>query len=609
MAAKPRVFISTDIGGGDHDDDQSLVHALLYADQMNIVGLAQTVAANTPGGSKNDILQVIDQYAKDYDNLKTYGGYPTADQLRSITYQGATTAAPSAGWSKATAGSNAIVAAARAASPSDPLYVLTWGGETDIAQALHDAPDIAGNIRLLSIGKQDANATRYLESGWKEKVWWIQDTSTFRGMYAESGSNSPYGGSWVANNAKGHGALGDYFDTMSHGLWDEKSGSANGYGIKMGDTPSLFYVLDVIRNGRSDPTQEGWGGEFVKKGANYWTDDGNAALKIGSWAGAKTVAEDRTAFLADFAARLDRADHPASGATAPAPVAGSQQISIGSNEVEGLKLSGFAVEAYGEASGGQWVRTNGSGSASGTFAGSDGTYKLDVDYRDENDGRSPMSISVNGKVVKSWTATIDDEHNHSQSVEVFLRAGDVIALNGTANGGEYARLDALHVTAKSGSTPAPTPTPTVPAVRGAIGTGVTEAENLKLAGLFVAEDNVLGSAGKVIKTQGGGVATGSFTGASGSYALGVAYLDESDGRSPISLEINGHQVASWRADANDDAVHMRATTVTLNQGDIISVKGALDGGEFARIDYLAIAQHQNDLALLGVSTLHNDLIG
>ncbi|MGK2912025.1 MAG: nucleoside hydrolase-like domain-containing protein [Sphingobium sp.] len=313
MTNKPRVFISTDIGGGDHDDDQSLVHALLYADAINIVGLSQTVAEATPGGRKSDILQVIDAYSKDYSTLKTHGDYPTADYLRSITHQGATVAAPSNGFSKATAGSDAIIKAARDASPGDPLYVLTWGGETDIAQALHDAPDIADSIRLLTVGKQDSDATRYLEKNWKSDIWWVQDLETFRGMYTDDGKNRPFDGSgdWIAKNAKGHGALGDYFDKMSHGIYQQGiSPEWEGYGIKMGDTPTLLYVLDTL-SGRTSPTQEGWGGEFVKKADNYWTDNSNSALRMGSWDGAKTVSEDRAAYMKDFASRLDRADKAA----------------------------------------------------------------------------------------------------------------------------------------------------------------------------------------------------------------------------------------------------------------------------------------------------------
>jgi hypothetical protein len=32
FAERPRVIVSTDIGGSDHDDYQSMVHLLVYAD-------------------------------------------------------------------------------------------------------------------------------------------------------------------------------------------------------------------------------------------------------------------------------------------------------------------------------------------------------------------------------------------------------------------------------------------------------------------------------------------------------------------------------------------------------------------------------------------------
>ncbi|AUW57356.1 hypothetical protein C1T17_03840 [Sphingobium sp. SCG-1] len=390
MAAKPRIFISTDIGGGDHDDDQSMVHALLYSDVLNIVGMSQTVAEATPGGRKSDILQVIDAYAKDYKNLKTYGDYPTADYLRSITHQGATTAAPSAGYSKPTDGSRAIVEAARDASAKDPLYVLTWGGETDIAQALHDAPDIADSIRLLSIGKQDSDATRYLEKNWKNDIWWVQDLETFRGMYTDDGKNRPYDGSgdWVAKNADGHGALGDHFDKMSHGVYQQGISPVwEGYGIKMGDTPTLLYMLDVVFSGRTSPTQEGWGGEFVKKGDNYWTDNSSSSLRMGSWDGAKTVAEDRSAYMKDFAARLDRADNPAGHKAAPsAPAAGNNNNSTNKGSTSGNDTISGDDKANSLNGGAGKDKITGNGGADTLTGGSGHDFFIFTDVRDSAPG-------------------------------------------------------------------------------------------------------------------------------------------------------------------------------------------------------------------------------
>ena len=63
-----RVVVSTDIGGTDPDDFQSMVHLLLYADVLEIEGL---VSSPYGPGRKKDILTVIDCYAKDYGCLKS----------------------------------------------------------------------------------------------------------------------------------------------------------------------------------------------------------------------------------------------------------------------------------------------------------------------------------------------------------------------------------------------------------------------------------------------------------------------------------------------------------------------------------------------------------
>lgn len=47
--ARPRVVVSTDIGGTDYDDFQSLVHLLLYSDVLDLEGL---IASPWGSGSK-----------------------------------------------------------------------------------------------------------------------------------------------------------------------------------------------------------------------------------------------------------------------------------------------------------------------------------------------------------------------------------------------------------------------------------------------------------------------------------------------------------------------------------------------------------------------------
>ena len=109
--ARHRVIVSTDIGGTDPDDFQSMVHLLLYADVLDIEGL---VSSPYGPGRATHIHEVIDRYARDYPNLRSHSPrYPTPDALRAITKQGETDVAPRAGIRRTTEGSAWIVARAR----------------------------------------------------------------------------------------------------------------------------------------------------------------------------------------------------------------------------------------------------------------------------------------------------------------------------------------------------------------------------------------------------------------------------------------------------------------------------------------------------------------
>jgi Protein of unknown function (DUF1593) len=112
---RPRVLVSTDIGGTDPDDFQSLVHLLVCADRFDIEGL---ISSPFGPGRKEHLLQGIDLYERDYKNLRTYsGGYPTADALRAIAKQGAFESAGRSGVGAPTEGSEWIVRCARRQDP------------------------------------------------------------------------------------------------------------------------------------------------------------------------------------------------------------------------------------------------------------------------------------------------------------------------------------------------------------------------------------------------------------------------------------------------------------------------------------------------------------
>lgn len=247
---RPRVIVSTDIGGTDADDFQSMVHFLVYADRFDIEGL---ISSPYGAGRREHILQVIDRYAADYPTLKTYSDrYPHPDDLRYITRQGAIDSAPYQGFARATEGSDWIVRSARRDDPR-PLYVLVWGGIEGLAQALHDAPDILPKLRVYWIGgpnkKWSPDAYQYIVDHHPE-LWIIEANATYRGWFVggnQSGEWSNDG--FVAKQVAGRGALGEFFDTQLGGT------------IKMGDTPSVGWLLEGTP---ADPSQPGWGGRFVR---------------------------------------------------------------------------------------------------------------------------------------------------------------------------------------------------------------------------------------------------------------------------------------------------------------------------------------------------------
>ncbi len=245
-----RVLVSTDIGGTDPDDFQSMVHLLLYADVLDLEGL---ISSPYGPGRKQHILDVIDCYEKDYQLLRTRSAsYPTAAELRAITKQGETEEAPFAGFSEATEGSQWIVSCARK-QKDRPLFILVWGGLEDLAQALHDAPDILPNLRIYWIGgpnkKWSVNAYQYLVTN-HPKLWFIEANDTYRGWFVGGNQTGQWGNAeFVQQHIAGRGALGNFFATQLGGK------------IKMGDTPSVAWLL---RGKPLEPSQPSWGGQFVR---------------------------------------------------------------------------------------------------------------------------------------------------------------------------------------------------------------------------------------------------------------------------------------------------------------------------------------------------------
>lgn len=275
--SKPRVLISSDIGGTDPDDFQSMIHLFMYADQVRIEGL---VSSPFGKGRVTDLLDIIDLYEEDFQQLREHSeGFPDPNSLRSICKQGAIQAATYKGFGTATEGSDWIIKCARQDS-DQPLWILVWGGIEDLAQALHDAPEIKEKIQVYWIGgpnkKWSVNAYSYIAENHPD-LWMIEANATYRGWFMDSDSPENITNKAYYNNfIQDRGAMGKAFKNYYKGI------------IKMGDTPSLAYVM----NGNpEDPGSESWGGNFAQinrcsrviLNSNSTTSDTVVAYGVQEW--------------------------------------------------------------------------------------------------------------------------------------------------------------------------------------------------------------------------------------------------------------------------------------------------------------------------------------
>ena len=247
---KPRILISTDIGGTDPDDNQSMAHFLMYSDEFDTEGIVSSPSYGT--GSKEEVLRMIDIYEQDLPRLQLHApGLASPDSLRAVTKQGRRGAAPLCGYQTATEGSDWIVRCARRRDVR-PLYILVWGGLDDVAQALHDAPDIATKIRIYWIGgpnkKWSVNSYVYIVENFPD-LWIIENNVSYRAFISDGKNPDHYNCGFYNYTVNGAGNLGRDFGRYLEGR------------PKMGDTPSLLYMMD---GDPANPEKESWGGRFER---------------------------------------------------------------------------------------------------------------------------------------------------------------------------------------------------------------------------------------------------------------------------------------------------------------------------------------------------------
>ncbi|MEM9087231.1 MAG: SGNH/GDSL hydrolase family protein [Cyanobacteria bacterium P01_F01_bin.53] len=307
----------------------------------------------------------------------------------------------------------------------------------------------------------------------------------------------------------------------------------------------------------------------------------------------------------------------ANAAAVPVSESVSSTMGVGRIEAERMSLNGYSAENSSVSSGGQVIKTEDVGVAAVRFNGSAGTYNVIVASHDENDGLSVMNLRVDGQDVYRWG--LDDRSNSPiattenlarRVIPVTLNENSIIEVIGRHNQNEFARIDYVEIQPSGTSTVTPAETPSdsgengdsgiVPSVNVTsriAGLGRIEAEKMSLAG-YTPENSSISSNGQVINTQNIGVAATRFTGESGTYNLIVGAHDENDGVSVMTIRVDGQEIYRWGLDdrtnstiaTSENLVRRVISSVKLNQNSVIEIIGRHNQNEFARVDYLEIAQ-------------------
>jgi hypothetical protein len=263
---KPRVIVTSDIGpGGDIDDEQSMVSALLFADVIDYEALIGTPAT---------IKEVIAAYEKDYANLNSWSRFPSAATLRALVFEG-------------TPAVDRIIACARK-TDARPLWICVWGSLGEVADAMKKAPDIRSKIRILAIARQGTGAD-YIQSNLGD-AWWIENLKSFQGVW-DGGTGAWSNVNFVNTYVAAHGNLGSWYAVQDDAIsWWQ--------GFREGDSPSFLYLL---RGNPDNPDSDHWGGRFVKTtpGPNHWVDG------TGTNYGEASIAKWRLNYLGEYAKRFD----------------------------------------------------------------------------------------------------------------------------------------------------------------------------------------------------------------------------------------------------------------------------------------------------------------
>lgn len=135
---KHRLIVTTDLGGTDPDDIQSMIHLLLCSNAIDIEGLISSQVWMDDPDKTAKISEVVEQFGEVLPRLNKHAeGYPSLNQLRAIIKRGQPSSnMTGVGQGKDSPGSELIISVVDKKKDQRPVWLAAWGGMNTIAQAL-----------------------------------------------------------------------------------------------------------------------------------------------------------------------------------------------------------------------------------------------------------------------------------------------------------------------------------------------------------------------------------------------------------------------------------------------------------------------------------------
>ena len=295
-SAAPRVIVLADMGN-EPDEEQQMVHLLMYANELDIEGLIAVTGKYLRKDPQPELFfHLIDGYDRVVDNLRLHAdGWPDASALQAVVSSGQHRYGISdTGPNRASPGSRLLERAMLKDDPR-PLHVIVNAGSNTLAQALLDLEarlspsefaQALARLRVFENGAQD-NAGAWIVHRWPDIHWIRSNYQTYA-----------YGGPSIDGSTDNSGArndLGPYtwapyeYSGLGQHLWALKHLKGNHgplmarwplrqfpYGgvsfLEGGGTIPFLRLLPNGLNNPDQPTWGGWGGRYGNsRTKNVWS--------------------------------------------------------------------------------------------------------------------------------------------------------------------------------------------------------------------------------------------------------------------------------------------------------------------------------------------------